>query len=146
MRIPRYWNIILGIWLFFTAFFWTHTAAQRTNTWVVGLLCAAIATMALVYERARYLNTALAVWLFVSAWALPSATSATVWNNVLVAIAMLVISLLPNRDVAPRDRRSRLMERWRPGEPRPGAADPMQRRRRPEPPRRPPEDRPGAPM
>jgi hypothetical protein len=50
----------------------------------------------MVVPWARYLNTVLAVWLFISAWALPTLSIATVWNNVLVAIAIFVVSLVSN--------------------------------------------------
>jgi hypothetical protein len=29
---PRVANIVLGIWLFLSAFLWLHSAAQMTNT------------------------------------------------------------------------------------------------------------------
>jgi hypothetical protein len=44
----------------------------------------------------RYLNTLLAIWLFISAWALPSRSPGTIWNNVLVAIAIFIVSLVPS--------------------------------------------------
>jgi hypothetical protein len=44
----------------------------------------------------RYLNTLLAIWLFISAWALPSVSAGTIWNNVLVSIAIFVLSLIPS--------------------------------------------------
>jgi hypothetical protein len=47
-------------------------------------------------EQVRFLNTALAVWLFVSAFALPGISRGTVWNNALVAIAVFVVSLSPS--------------------------------------------------
>jgi hypothetical protein len=37
----------------------------------------------------------LAIWLFISAWALPTIRAGTTWNNVIVAIAIFVVSLLP---------------------------------------------------
>lgn len=92
----RYVNIILGVWLFISAFLWIHSAEQYTNTWVSGVLCAAFAAVALRVQWMRYLNTALAVWLFLSAWALPTVSTATVWNNVLVSIAIFIVSLIPS--------------------------------------------------
>jgi hypothetical protein len=88
-------NIVLGIWLFLSAFLWTHSAAQMRNTWVCGVLIAAFAAVAFAVPVVRYLNTALAVWLFISAFALPSISQATIWNNALVAIAVFVFSLVP---------------------------------------------------
>jgi hypothetical protein len=93
---PRILNFVLGIWLFISAFAWHHTRAQMNNSWIVGVLCVLFALVAMAAPRARYLNTALAVWLFVSTWALPSLNAATIWNNVLVAIAIFIVSLMPS--------------------------------------------------
>jgi hypothetical protein len=94
--LPRIVNVVLGAWLFISAFLWPHTAAQRTNSWVCGVLCIVFALVATTAPWARYLNTVLAIWLFISAWALPAISAATVWNNVLVAIAIFVVSLVPS--------------------------------------------------
>jgi hypothetical protein len=88
-------QIVLGVWLFISAFLWLHSGAQMTNTWVVGALCVAFALIALRVPEARYLNTLLAVWLFVSVWALPTLSSATRWCNALTAIAIFAVSLAP---------------------------------------------------
>jgi hypothetical protein len=66
------------------------------NTWIVGVLCAAFAIVAMKVPEARYLNSILAVWLFISVWALPTMSVATQWNNALVAIAVLALSLSPS--------------------------------------------------
>ena len=31
-------NLVLGIWLFISAFVWPHSTAQMTNTWILGVL------------------------------------------------------------------------------------------------------------
>jgi hypothetical protein len=88
-------NIVLGVWLFISAFLWPHSYAQMTNTWILGALCVAFALIAMRVPEARYLNTLLAVWLFISVWALPSISSATRWVNALTAIAIFIASLAP---------------------------------------------------
>jgi hypothetical protein len=93
---PRIINVILGVWLFISAFVWPHTQAQMTNTWILGVLCVIFALVAMAVPWVRYLNTLLAIWLFISAWALPTYNAGTVWNNVLVAIAIFIVSLVPN--------------------------------------------------
>ena len=87
-------NIVLGLWLFLSAFLWEHTQAQMTNTWVVGALCFALALSASRFPAARYFNTALSVWLFISTFALPTANTGTVWNNAIIAVAIFVVSLV----------------------------------------------------
>lgn len=98
-------NIALGIWLFISAFLWRHGRDEFTNTWVVGALSVVFALIALWAPRARYAIAILAVWLFVSAWTIPALLMATVWNNALVAVAILVVSLLAT-EVAVRGSRT----------------------------------------
>jgi hypothetical protein len=97
---PRPVTVLLGVWLFISAFVWPHSPFQMTNTWLCGLLCIVFAFLAFAIPAARYLTTALAVWLFVSAFALPSFGRGTIWNNTLVAIALFAFSLTPS---PPRD-------------------------------------------
>jgi hypothetical protein len=88
----RVLNVVLGAWLFISAFAWPHAQAQMINTWILGILTVVVALVATAVPSARYVNAMLAVWLFISAWALPSGRGTT-WNNVLVAIAIFVVSL-----------------------------------------------------
>lgn len=101
-------NVVLGAWLFVSAFVWRHSPPQLTNSWVVGVLCVAFALIAMSMPSARYLNTALSIWLFLSAFLLPRISTATLWNNVLVAIAIFVVSLVPSEE-APLRRPARQM-------------------------------------
>ena len=93
--------ILLGIWLFISAFIWPHTMEERTNAWICGVIAVIFALVAMRTPQARYVNTALAIWLFISTFALPRISVGTAWNNVLVAIAIFIVSLLPS-DWQPR--------------------------------------------
>ncbi len=86
-------DLILGVWLFLSAFLWMHTPAQRANTWILGVLFAVGALVAMQVARALWAHVVLSIWLFISVWALPHESPATMWNNALVAIAVFVISL-----------------------------------------------------
>jgi len=104
----RVLSVLLGIWLFISAFVWPHSREQMTNTWILGVLAVIFALVATFVEsRARYLNTLLSIWLFISAFALPRVTIGTTWNNAIVAIVLFLCSLVPG-EVA---RRRRLVER-----------------------------------
>ena len=92
----RGFTLLLGVWLFISAFIWPHTMSQMTNTWICGVIAVVFAAVAMRYPQARYVNTILAIWLFVSAFALPSISVGTIWNNVIVAIAIFVSSLVPS--------------------------------------------------
>ncbi len=96
----RYVNVVLGVWLFISAFVWEHTAAERTNTWILGVLFVVFALVAMQSPGARWVNTALSIWLFISVWALPHDNLGTMWNNALVAIAVFIASLV----AGPRER------------------------------------------
>jgi hypothetical protein len=99
-------SVLLGIWLFISALAWYHTPAERTNTWILGVLCVIFALVAMRAPAARWLNTILAIWLFISVWALPHAMLATMWNNALVAIAIFFLSLVPGAGERPLPRRA----------------------------------------
>ncbi len=101
----RWVNLALGVWLFFSAFIWAHTDASRTNTWIVGLLIAAAAVGAFFWSPARYINTALSVWLFFSTLVIEHVSAASLWNNLIVAVAVFIFSLIPSRFEAWRPRR-----------------------------------------
>jgi hypothetical protein len=73
-------NVILGLWLFISAFVWPHSQAQWANTWILGVLCVIFALIAMARPAARYANLVLSVWLFISAFALPTIAVATRWN------------------------------------------------------------------
>lgn len=88
-------NLVMGIWLFATAFLWQHTDASRLNTWLVGVLVGACAFVAAWVPMARWGNTALSIWLFFSSLSLYHLSGATLWNNVIVAIIVFLASLVP---------------------------------------------------
>jgi hypothetical protein len=90
----RLLNLMLGGWLFLSAFLWPHTYNSQTNTWLVGLLIATFAVLASALPAARWLNTGAALWLFASTLVLARADHATLVNNCVVAIAVFAVSLL----------------------------------------------------
>ena len=98
-NMARGFTLLLGVWLFISAFIWPHTTSQMTNTWICGVIAVVFAAIAMRAPQARYVNTILAIWLFISAFALPSVSIGTVWNNVIVAIAVFVSSLVPSDTV-----------------------------------------------
>ena len=93
----RYANIVLGIWLFLSAFAWEHYPASRTNTWVVGLLIAVVGLIALRSPSARWGNTVLALWLAASTLLLWPAVTATFWNNLIIAALVFALSAVNGR-------------------------------------------------
>jgi hypothetical protein len=88
-------SLILGLWQFFSAFVFPRTPASFANAWIVGLLAAVFALAGMSVRRARFADTAVSAWLLASAFLLPRRTSLAVWNDVAVAVAILLLSLVP---------------------------------------------------
>lgn len=95
---PRYANIVLGAWLFLSAFLWTHYDGSFTNTWLVGALIAAFAIGALRAPALRWVNTALSAWLILTTLFAWPALTGTLWNNVLVGVLVFILSLMSGTD------------------------------------------------
>jgi heme A synthase len=87
---------ILGGWLVVSGFLWPHTTAQRVSTSLVGILAIVFAGVS-AYSKpnARYVNAALAVWLFFSTFALPAISKLGAWNDLFVSVLMLACALAP---------------------------------------------------
>jgi hypothetical protein len=91
---PRLVAVALGAWLVISALVWTHTDAQMTNAVISGVLAIVIALTSTRLPFVRYLNAALGVWIFVSAFLLASGTIATAWNEIFDGISLVAVSLI----------------------------------------------------
>ena len=96
-RVPRaeearYANILLGLWLFLTAFAWRHAPAAWANTWIVGLLVVAVAIWGLTYPGLWRVNALLGVWLIVAAGVFPHLLGASRANNIVVGFLITTVS------------------------------------------------------
>lgn len=89
-------NAVLGLWLFFSAFLWPHTRAQRVTAWTVGLL-AVTAALAGTSGRTwgRSVNAALGGWLIVSALLVPRLRVATFWTDIIVGFGLVLFAMVP---------------------------------------------------
>ena len=93
---PRWINFLIGVWLFISAWVWPHTVAAQTNTWIVGALIAIAAIWAMFAPPVRLVNTILAIWLFFSTLFIYHTSAATLWNNLIVAVVVFALSLIPS--------------------------------------------------
>ena len=96
-RVPRaeearYANILLGLWLFLTAFAWRHAPAAWANTWIVGLLVVAVAIWGLTYPGLWRVNALLGLWLIVAAGVFPHLLGASRANNIVVGFLITTVS------------------------------------------------------
>ena len=90
-------NVVLGAWLFASAFLWPHLGSDGFNTWVTALAVLTCAVMAFWAPAFRWGSAFAAVWLAVMAVTLGHATAFTLWHNLAVALAVLAASLVPSR-------------------------------------------------
>jgi hypothetical protein len=107
----RWVNVVLGAWLFISAVIWWPPGAAfiwwppgssaAPNSWLVGLVIVAVSLIAMYVSWVRWLNTALAVWLFVSTLAFTDMSSGAAWNNEIIALLVFLMSLLPDGVYAP---------------------------------------------
>jgi hypothetical protein len=89
-------NLLLGLWLFSSAFTFPRTPASMRNALAVGALVAALSVASMLHRVwLRFVNTALSAWLLVAAFLLPQRSALARWNDALIALAMVVLSLVP---------------------------------------------------
>jgi hypothetical protein len=91
--VARLLNLLLGGWLFISAFLWPHARHAETDTWMMGTLIATFAVLAAAVPAARRLNTVAAVCLLLSTLLFAHREPLTLLNNALVAIAVFALSL-----------------------------------------------------
>jgi hypothetical protein len=91
---PRWIPIVAGAWLSVSIFLWPHSDDTWANTWLVGVLLMGFGALSLYKPWVRWLNVVLAVWLVISTLALPHIVPATLWNDLLVALAVLAATPL----------------------------------------------------
>jgi hypothetical protein len=99
---PRHVNVVVGIWLFVSANLWRHSVGQFNNTWLLGVIATVAAVAALSVDAVRYVNVALAIWLFASAWLLPVRDPLTFWNDLIIALVMFIVAVVPSAHVQRR--------------------------------------------
>lgn len=101
-------NLMLALWLISSAFAMPRGAASAANAWILGVVISILSVASMLRKVwLRYVNTALSAWLLASAFLLPQRSSLAVWNDVLVALAMLAVSLVPGSMYAPTELRRR---------------------------------------
>ena len=94
--LPRIVNLLLGVWLFLSAFLWDHGDPQYLNAFTTGLVLAMLG-MAAGESRplARLITGQIGLWLIASTFLLPT-EAATRVNHLLVGALVMVMSVLPS--------------------------------------------------
>jgi lysylphosphatidylglycerol synthetase-like protein (DUF2156 family) len=89
-------DFLLGAWLFASTFLWPHTHDEQMTAAILGILIAVVGGWAMFAHVVHYLNTLLAIWLLFSTLGAQHASAATTVNQVIVAIVVFLLSLVPN--------------------------------------------------
>jgi hypothetical protein len=92
----RYASALLGLWLFISAFAWEHAPGSRMNTSLVGLFMLVSAITATGWSMVRHLSLMLALWLAFTTLAVYPDGLASSWNNLIVALLVIVLAELPD--------------------------------------------------
>ncbi len=114
LNISSYWqdwvNLALGAWLFVApwALGYASQPAPAWNSWIFGIVVAAISIAALVQfaQWEEWINAVIAVWLVISPWVLGFAAPAAAgpvtfntaagpvaWNHVIVGVVVGALAL-----------------------------------------------------
>ncbi len=103
-RLASSMNALLGAWLFFSAFAWSHARFEFLDTASVGAVVFIGALGARLLPALRWISVAASAWLLISTWFIPHHTTGTVWHDVTVAAAIFVFALVPGERPARRNR------------------------------------------
>jgi hypothetical protein len=98
----RLLNLALGTWLFASSFLLPRTSASGTNAWVIGMLIMSFSLWSLWVPQMRRVNAFAGVWVLLAAVVLPRSGATTLVHDLLAGLAVLLISLVPNRPVPTR--------------------------------------------
>jgi hypothetical protein len=89
-------DVLLGLWLLVSAIAWPQPALQTANSIIVGVLViVAAGVAAFAMPEARFANTALGLWLFLSALVVLGRSDAAIWNDIVVGGLLVGLSFLP---------------------------------------------------
>ena len=101
----RIFNVLIGTWLFLSAFGWPHSPAQGMTALICGALTLLSALASIYYPRVRYLTATIAVVLFVASLATAAPRyDLTFWHNAIFAIVIFLIALFDKGTIGARQR------------------------------------------
>jgi len=86
----RIFNILMGVWLFASAFVLPQGRGQVASTAICGALTALLAAFTAYDRRSRYLSEAIGALVVVLAFAVHPLGSATFWHNGVMGISIAV--------------------------------------------------------
>ena len=86
---------IMGVWLMCSPEFFQVMGTVRDSDYTAGplLVTVSIVSMAEAARSFRFFNIVLGSWLLIAPWILSGATTPFMWNNSLIGIAVILLSL-----------------------------------------------------
>jgi hypothetical protein len=90
----RIFTVLIGTWLFLSAFAWPHTPGQRYAALICGALTVLLSLGTLYFAGLRYLTAAVGVMLLVASVSSFSPSPRTFWHNAILALAIFVSALM----------------------------------------------------
>lgn len=100
--LPRYGNVLLGVWLFSSSLLWPHAGVSRANAMLTGLCLVCISLAALRRPVLRWLNLAAAFWLVSSSLLVWHPAARTLYNHLICALLVLGVCLCPDPPARPQ--------------------------------------------
>jgi hypothetical protein len=90
-------NILLATWLFVTAFAFNPSPPQFWSMLIVSVGVVTFECLSIWRDQLRYVDAALGAWLILSIWVLPTRNEFIYWNNCLVGILIVALSMVRTR-------------------------------------------------
>jgi hypothetical protein len=100
-RNASYANVLLGVWLFVSAFLWHHSQANFVNAALIGVVVVASSLMAIRVPWFRFVTAAAGLWLITGLFAWRQLEAVTVWHNVMVGLGIVLASTASRRTDSP---------------------------------------------
>jgi len=91
---PRIFNVVMGTWLFISAFAWRHSPVQFWAALICGALTILLTLATFYVPAVRYLVAVFAVFLFVESLTGAAGFRRTAWHDAIIAIAIFLAALL----------------------------------------------------
>lgn len=94
--VARWLNVILGVWMVLATWVLPATAQARTNGFWTGLAVIVFAVAATKVSPLRFINTGMGLWLVASPFILAYEAYGATINSVVVGLAVMALSVIPN--------------------------------------------------
>jgi hypothetical protein len=95
-------NVLIGLWLFASAFILPQGRGQLASTAICGLLVTLTAALTSYEHRFRYVTEALGLLVVVLAFAVHPLGSATFWHNGIMGISAMAAAFADRGPLAER--------------------------------------------